>query len=152
MLGSASYYYANPGNTATQTLSLSGLTIDQAYQIRLWAADYRPAQSGRTETVGGLTLDYDDGSGSYSGGNYVIGTFAADADTSQAFTLTSGASPSRPATRLPSSMPSSSPPFPSPPPPPWPVWRVSVRRSAAAAFTDLPSHGFAAGFWIVPRR
>ena len=90
MLGSASYYYANPGSTATQTLSLSGLRNNQNYQIRLWAADYRPDQSGRTETIGGLTLDYDDSFGSHSGGNYVIGTFAADG-TPQAFTLTSGA-------------------------------------------------------------
>ena len=93
MLSSAAWHAGNSGTTTTKTLTFTGLTTDQKYEIRLWAADYRNWGVGRNESVGGYTLDYNDGlagaTGSTTGGGYIVGTFIADAGT-QAFTLTAG--------------------------------------------------------------
>lgn len=75
----------------TLTLTLTGLTLNQEYQLQFWAADYRTQYGdlGRSETLtagntsGSLSFLRNGGSAS---GSYILGTFTADG-TTQAITV-----------------------------------------------------------------
>jgi hypothetical protein len=86
MLGNSLY---DTGST-TMGITLGGLTIGQAYEVEVWVNDSRgsvgPYRWEDLTTTGGVNsanLDYDTG-GEGGLGEYVIGTFTADA-TTQAF-------------------------------------------------------------------
>ena len=95
-----STWTAGAANTSpTRTITLSSLTPDQKYEVRLWAADYRTWGSGRNQTVTSISgvgtgvIDFNDSpdtNGTTSGGGFVIGVFTADSGGSQSFTLTGG--------------------------------------------------------------
>ncbi|MDQ8207938.1 hypothetical protein QEH52_10475, partial [Coraliomargarita sp. SDUM461003] len=72
----------------TQTFTFGGtgneLVDGQEYQIQIWAQDARNNKHGGALTIagtGGVTLNYTDTSSEGGLGQYVIGTFTADADT-----------------------------------------------------------------------
>ena len=75
----------------TITLTFSGLTLNQKYEVRVWAADYRSFGISRYVSVdsGTTNVDYNatDTANTTTGGGFFTGVFTADA-TSQSFTLT----------------------------------------------------------------
>jgi len=93
LLSSAAWTAGASGTAPARTITLSGLTLNQMYEVRLWAVDYRNWGVGRFQTVGGQTIDFNDAANgaasATSGGGYVIGVFTADA-ASQSFTITGG--------------------------------------------------------------
>ena len=60
LLSSAAWTAGATGTSPTRTITLSGLTQNQKYEIRLWAADYRNWGVGRSQTIGGQTIDFND--------------------------------------------------------------------------------------------
>ncbi|MDQ8209665.1 hypothetical protein QEH52_19255, partial [Coraliomargarita sp. SDUM461003] len=77
-----------PEPAGTQTFTFGGtgneLEDGQQYQIQIWAQDARNNKNGGALTIagtGGVTLNYTDTSSEGGLGQYVIGTFTADADT-----------------------------------------------------------------------
>lgn len=90
-------------SAGTSTISLSGLTLGQEYEVQIWVADYRqfpPNTYNRSETLtagntsGALTYLQTDQSGFNLGsasGSYILGTFTADS-TSQTIGVTSASS------------------------------------------------------------
>lgn len=84
------------GNTANPyTISWTGMTAGDDYLVELWVSDGRNSTvNQRTETITGgantsAFLDY--GSGSSGFGQYVVGSFVADASGDETLTLTPGA-------------------------------------------------------------
>lgn len=77
--------------TPSGSFTLSNLVMNQQYELQVWVADYRSYPNVRTETItatGDLpspSLTYLNSGGSVHG-QYIIGTFTADA-TSQTFTM-----------------------------------------------------------------
>lgn len=75
----------------TINVTFSGLTLNQRYEVRVWAADYRSFGINRYVTVdGGTTIvDYNatDTANTTTGGGFFRGVFTADS-SSQSFTLT----------------------------------------------------------------
>jgi hypothetical protein len=92
LLSSGAWTAGASGTSPTRTITLSGLTQNQQYEIRLWAADYRNWGVGRSQNVGGQAIDFNDAANgaasATSGGGYVIGVFTADVGGTQSFTLT----------------------------------------------------------------
>jgi hypothetical protein len=78
-------------NGSALTLTLGNLTPTQEYQIQIWVNDPRGgAVSSRFTTItDGPTLEYSATEDSGSAGQFVIGSFIADA-TTQTFTITAG--------------------------------------------------------------
>ncbi|MDQ8209638.1 hypothetical protein QEH52_19115 [Coraliomargarita sp. SDUM461003] len=75
--------------STTEEFTFGGLSIDQEYQIQIWAQDARSGREGQSLTItgaGGVSLDYTDRNTQGGLGQYVIGTFTADAST-QSFTF-----------------------------------------------------------------
>ncbi|HXB58907.1 MAG TPA: hypothetical protein VNU95_05060 [Candidatus Acidoferrales bacterium] len=85
--------FGNTGNP--YTVSWNGMTAGDDYLVEFWVNDGRNSTvNQRTETVTGgdstsAFLDY--GSGSSGPGQYIIGTFVADASGDETLTLTPGA-------------------------------------------------------------
>ena len=75
----------------TITLTFSGLTLNQKYEVRVWAADYRSFGISRYVSVDGGTTNVDynatDTANTTTGGGFFTGVFTADS-ASQDFTLT----------------------------------------------------------------
>lgn len=77
----------------TVTFTVSGLTSGRSYSIQYWASDPTAAGAGRSVQVGNKTLDVNSTDAAGGVGQWLSGTFVADA-TSQAFTATRvGSSP-----------------------------------------------------------
>lgn len=78
--------------TPTGSFTFSNLIINQQYELQFWVADYRNYTNVRTETITAAgdiaspSLTYLNSGGS-DHGQYIIGTFTADA-TSLTFTVT----------------------------------------------------------------
>ena len=72
---SDSIYSFGPGSS---TVTVSGLTNGQEYSIQFWANDSRPA-IGATQTVDGITLDVNTTNADGGVGQWIRGTFTADA-------------------------------------------------------------------------
>ena len=82
------------GTTSPGTITLGSLYAGQTYQIQLWVNDSRSSGANRNETVTGSTnavLTYNNTNATGGLGQYVIGTFTADAAT-QTITLQGNAS------------------------------------------------------------
>ncbi len=89
------------GGAGTATVTLSGLTLGQQYELQFWVADYRqfpPNTYARSLTLtagntsGALTYLHTNGSGLNLGsasGSYILGTFTADNST-QSITINAG--------------------------------------------------------------
>jgi len=81
-------------NNTSYTISWNGMTAGNMYAVQLWVNDGRnDTVNQRTETVTGgantsASLAY--GSGSSGPGQYIIGTFIADASGSETLTLNPG--------------------------------------------------------------
>jgi hypothetical protein len=70
--------------TGGMTLTLSGLTVGNAYQFQWWANDSRPFATGPiTATTGatGVSLDVNTTDAAGGTGQFAVGTFVADAVT-----------------------------------------------------------------------
>jgi hypothetical protein len=88
LLQGGNYNYGLPSYNA---LSFGGLTAGETYQVQLWAEDLRIyglrqesfSAHGQTGDSSGLLTYPDNGSGDSVLGQYVIGTFVADAPTEQ---------------------------------------------------------------------
>jgi len=88
-----------PGNTSQMTFMLSGLTTDQDYLVEFWVNDSRLTGStefrSQTITSGSATsgvMDFNSTNSEGGLGQFVIGTFTADA-ASQAFVIDGIAAP-----------------------------------------------------------
>jgi hypothetical protein len=90
-------YYGGPG---TATITLSGLTVNQQYELQFWVADYRQWPSSNYNRSLTLTAGNTSGALTYlqvvSGvnqgsisGSYILGTFTAD-NSLQSITINSG--------------------------------------------------------------
>ena len=82
------------GSVSTGTITLNNLTSGHAYLVQIWVNDPRSTSGTRTETVtttGGntVTLNFNSSNAEGSPGQYVVGTFTADAAT-QVISVTSG--------------------------------------------------------------
>lgn len=91
----------NPDNTARYIVTLNNLTIGKAYQLQVWVNDFRASNLGQVNTSllttvsdGVSSVDLQHNVNDIQGGigQYVIGTFTADA-TNQVVTLTGGNAP-----------------------------------------------------------
>jgi hypothetical protein len=84
-------FTGSPITPPTITISFSGLTMNQKYELRVWAADYRSFGINRYVSVNGGTTNVDynatDTANTTTGGGFFTGVFTADA-TTQSFTLT----------------------------------------------------------------
>jgi hypothetical protein len=67
-------------DSVTKTFTLGNLTLGQQYLVQVWAQDPRSG-TGRNTTVGGVTLANNSVNTVGGLGQYVIGTFVADAST-----------------------------------------------------------------------
>lgn len=67
-------------------VTISGLTSGQTYSIQFWGNESRGGQSTRTQTVDGITLDLNTSNAEGGVGQWISGTFTADAAT-QSFTV-----------------------------------------------------------------
>jgi hypothetical protein len=80
---------------SAETVTLNNLTIGHQYVAQLWVDDSRSYGIGRSETLAGgantAVLDYNTADAVGGVGQFVIGTFTADA-TTQSLTLTGNAS------------------------------------------------------------
>jgi hypothetical protein len=75
-------------DSVTKTFTLGDLTEGQQYLVQVWASDPRTG-TGRNTTVGGVTL-LNNSTDTVGGlGQYVIGTFTADATGTQSFEVSS---------------------------------------------------------------
>lgn len=81
----------NDGGPATLTLTLNGLTLGQQYLFQTWTNDSRSFGANRSGSItagNSVILDYNNTDASGGLGQFVIGTFIADA-TSQVITYES---------------------------------------------------------------
>ncbi len=84
----------NAANNTTGTVTLNGLTIGTTYQLQVWVGDPRSLSNtvGRDQTIanvggaGGQVMDFNVGNVGGGVGQYILGTFLADA-TTQSFTV-----------------------------------------------------------------
>ncbi|WPJ97078.1 hypothetical protein SH580_05080 [Coraliomargarita algicola] len=86
LLGSG--LWDDSGSTA-EAFTIGGLSINQEYQIQIWAQDARSGKEGNALTIAGaegVSMLYTDRDTAGGLGQYVIGTFTADAAT-QSFTF-----------------------------------------------------------------
>lgn len=85
LLGSA--YDLESTNGGTWTVSLTGLTVGQSYQVQMWANDPRAGGSTtRTSTYDGNTVKLNATETAGTPGQYRLGTFVANS-TSQSITI-----------------------------------------------------------------
>jgi hypothetical protein len=71
------------------TFGLKPLVLNNTYQIQIWVTDPRPLAADRTQTISGSSaIDFHDATTTL--GQYIIGTFTADA-ANQVFNITPSA-------------------------------------------------------------
>jgi hypothetical protein len=81
-----------------RTLTLSGLTSGQNYLVQIWANLCHPLRAGYTETIDGVTVHINSGDDGSGAGQYLTGTFTANAATQDILFV---GSPDNPYGRLP---------------------------------------------------